>query len=37
MVPDHLLKALGADYDEFSEKYFQYPMYRTGGKFTITE
>tara|TARA_B100000683_G_scaffold200578_1_gene193887 strand:+ start:273 stop:1151 length:879 start_codon:yes stop_codon:yes gene_type:complete len=37
MVPTHLLEALGSDYNEFSEKYFRYPMYRTGGKFTITE
>lgn len=35
--PSHLTNALEADYDEFSEKYFHYPLYRTGGEFTITE
>ena len=35
--PSHLTNALAADYDEFSEKYFNYPLYRTGGEFTITE
>ena len=36
-VPAHLLNALESGYNEFSEKYFKYPIYRTGGKFTITE
>lgn len=36
-VPTHLLDALDSGYNEFSDKYFQYPIYRTGGSFTITE
>ena len=36
-VPAHLLNALDSGYNEFSESYFNYPIYRTGGKFTITE
>ena len=36
-VPEHLLDALDSGYDEFSEKYFNYPIYRTGGKFIVTE
>ena len=36
-VPAHLLNALESGYNEFSEQYFKYPIYRTGGKFTITE
>ena len=35
--PSHLLDALESGYDDFSEKYFDYPIYRTGGKFTIIE
>ena len=37
IVPEHLLDALDSGYDEFSEKYFNYPIYRTGGKFIVTE
>ena len=37
IVPAHLLNALESGYNEFSEQYFKYPIYRTGGKFTITE
>ena len=37
IVPTHLLDALDPGYNEFSEKYFKYPIYRTGGKFTVTE
>ena len=35
--PSHLLDALESGYDDFCEKYFDYPIYRTGGKFTIIE
>lgn len=35
--PDQLTQALGEGYNEFSQNYFSYPLYRTGGKFTITE
>ena len=35
--PDQLIEALSEGYSEFSENYFNYPLYRTGGKFTVTE
>jgi hypothetical protein len=34
-IPTHLLQALGPDIYNFSEAYFNYPFYRTGGKFVI--
>ena len=34
-IPSHLLQALGPDIYNFSEAYFNYPFYRTGGKFVI--
>jgi len=35
--PDQLIEALSEGYSEFSENYFNYPLYRTGGRFTVTE
>ena len=34
-VPETILKTLGSGYDSFSQNYFKYPFYRTGGELVI--
>jgi len=34
-VPEPILKTLGSGYDSFSQNYFKYPFYRTGGELVI--
>lgn len=34
-IPNHLFQAIGSEVYSLSENYFNYPFYRTGGKFVI--
>jgi hypothetical protein len=34
-IPETILKTLGSGYDSFSQNYFKYPFYRTGGELVI--
>ena len=34
-VPEPILNTLGSGYDSFSQNYFKYPFYRTGGELVI--
>ena len=34
-IPETILKTLGSGYDSFSQNYFKYPFYRTGGALVI--
>ena len=34
-IPETILKILGSGYDSFSQNYFKYPFYRTGGELVI--
>ena len=34
-IPNHLFQAIGSEVYSLSEDYFNYPFYRTGGKFVI--
>ena len=34
-IPETILKTLGSGYDSFSQNYFKYPFYRTGGELVV--